>query len=1307
MPDYSFENLDAKLFEHMAVALGQVHIARGLRPFGTGTDGGREATFEGRMDYPSATAPWDGYLVIQCKRKETRGATPKEEADWAIAQLDAEMEKYSSAVVPRRIPHYFLFVTNAELSAKPVDGGKDRFVARLAHWVRTLNIREADVWDREKLSRLLDSTQVVAQRFGLLHAGDVIHYAAQSILHHRRGIETTMSLYLQEELRGDQYVRLAQAGHVGDERTPLARVFVDLRATYEVGGDRKYLVVEAIQQISDRPVYPSLIEAERESTSKGNLLGSRAPSLVDPSRFVVVGGPGQGKSTLVQHLAQRHRAALLSRHASASLNYETNSMVRMIQESAKTEGIGLPSHPRFPFRIVLEQFADALAKKETDSVLDFIASMVRKRTGRPFDRDDAEQLLQQTPWFVAFDGLDEVPAVSNRAEVMAAVRLFNGEARAMDADLLVVATTRPQGYEDEFSPENFQHLYLAPLQKAEALNYAMKFVQAKYATDTDRRERVIKRLETAAAEEATARLMISPLQVTIMAALVDVVGNPPRERYPLFDRYYEVVYQREQERGIGSSEILAEYRADIDALHDQVGLLLQIATETAGRTQSRLSGERMRELAVERLRAVGYEGDELNRITHSLLEVALNRLVFIVPLEEDQYGFEVRSLQEFAAARALMRRGSPEQIKERLWAIAPVPYWRNTVLFAVGLVFAEREDLSDTIAQLCRELNEDEDPILFHARAGSRLALDILQDGVVDRRPKHRRSLMETALLLLDIPDTGVADQIAQLYRPEDEARYIAAARVAVSTRNGDGAGVFTCLAKLAAQDVEWATLLLYELWPAESERQRWAFEHVAHLLLWNDWQIEAATHLAAESSIHWVADHLGSHVPVRWIADSLEVRNDDDRIDIVVYDDNDAEGFTYFVARSSISEEALNRIAEAAPSHISWAPYIRCAQFILRPDADTLEQALTALVKLEDLMGMSLRGVPWPLAAILTHATSPDELDHCLSRARMRDFGGHAEWVAAVERWESSGVRTEDLTAFNDQEWPFNADIANRGIIPTNLSISHTEDRIIISIKLLSSAFGLASSISSKRARKNIADDLCFCLGADARAGNTTVADIGISQFLEVAINAKWWIDASAMTGALSGVTLREEDVSTLSLIGERFRLPGSGMSPDEVLDAHSLVVTIAANLNGKTSAEGIVRLFAGLAAAGASLPTIYVDAAHFTPQGHVALVALSLFSGGLPGLSPSEVARLAIELWSHTSTFTGEQELPRIVNGIAGQLPISDYVVQVLDALLRSHVMSREDSRTVLDALNTMIQYRTSNLGDAERQIALGLSA
>src|SRR5262249_47439634 len=148
------------------------------------------------------------------------------------------------------------------------------------------------------------------------------------------------------------------------------------------------------------------------------------------------------------------------------------------------------------------------------------------------------------------DGLDEVPASANREDVLERIRDFRVDLTTEEVDVLVIATSRPQGYNDDFSPRLYHHLYLLPLSPHAALKYASKLTNIGFGQDPQRRDKVISRIQRAANTQATARLMQSPLQVTIMTLLVDRMGQPPQERWALFNEYYNVIYQREIERDI-------------------------------------------------------------------------------------------------------------------------------------------------------------------------------------------------------------------------------------------------------------------------------------------------------------------------------------------------------------------------------------------------------------------------------------------------------------------------------------------------------------------------------------------------------------------------------------------------------------------------------------------------------------------------------------------------------------------------------------------------------------------------------------
>ena len=55
-----------------------------------------------------------------------------------------------------------------------------------------------------------------------------------------------------------------------------------------------------------------------------------------------------------------------------------------------------------------------------------------------------------------------------------------------------------------------------------------------------------------------------------------------------------------------------------------------------------------------------------------MTQAALHRLVFLVGTESDRIGFEIRSLQEFTAAEALME-GGDLQVRSRLEQLRQMP----------------------------------------------------------------------------------------------------------------------------------------------------------------------------------------------------------------------------------------------------------------------------------------------------------------------------------------------------------------------------------------------------------------------------------------------------------------------------------------------------------------------------------------------------------------------------------------------------------------------------------------------------------
>ena len=839
MPDYDLRKLSSRLFEQLVQALAAKVLGPGVGIFGDGPDGGREATFNGKVPYPSEVDSWEGYGVLQAKfLQRPRDAT--KDGQWAVDQLQSEITKYLSVANKRRKPDYFIYATNVVLTPVQGRGSKDRVVALLDDLKKRLPLRGFDIWDYDKIRVFLDDNQEIRRAYAAwITTGDVLCEILERMAPKSPDFQNTLYNFLQKELLADEFVNLEQAGHDVEERISLARVFVDLPVVDEPHSDAALDLAEASETEIDADALDSgekgfiktilRVSSDRlspQSLANGAIGDTPRPPHSSPmrGRFVLIGGPGQGKTTVGQFICQIFRAAIISRRPPDLNSAETSHALSLMAQHCREEGIDLLLVPRFPFRIVLNEFASALSSDSLphiNSVMSFIAHCMHKRTDTAVSADDLKEWLKHYPCIIIFDGLDEVPSSSNRDQVLSAIRDFWVDASNSNADILSIATTRPQGYNDDFSPSYYRHQRLAPLSTNLGKHFARRLANIRYGSDADRREKVLSRLDRSFESDSTSRLMRSPLQVTIMTALVDRMGQPPQARWNLFKAYYDVIYQREVERDIPASSILRQYQPDINAIHNRVGLLLQIDSERSGSTEAKFSSERFRSLVKLRLEEEGHKEKSLRDLTQQVLDAAAQRLVFLVGLESDQVGFEIRSLQEFMAAESLME-GGDEDVKRRLLEIAPLPNWRNVLLFAAGKCFSERQHLRDTILTICATLNETaDDEVAAHHLVGSGLAMDLLEDGLSRHQPKFVQSFARIATRALDIPDDSFQKQLATVY--EEQLCLIYEEEMALrinDVRDSVRLGTWNCLIRLVAKDIDWARKLANVHWPSERDVQ-------------------------------------------------------------------------------------------------------------------------------------------------------------------------------------------------------------------------------------------------------------------------------------------------------------------------------------------------------------------------------------------------------------------------------------------------------------------------------------------------------
>ena len=783
MNDYQLERLNTRSFEQLIQALALETLGRHITIFGDGPDGGREATFSGAINFPQGSQSWNGYGVVQAKFKQQPDSRAQKNADWALSELKAEFKKLKpkgtkkSATTThiRECPDYYLFATNIGLSSTLGTGGKDRVSDFLENCKISHGLKDYAIWDGDQIKRMLDAqTDIRTSFLPFILSGDVLALVMNSLKPKQASFTTTMLRYLQLELLDDQYAKLSQGGYTDASRVSLSNVFVDLPISGTLASvgtllnddksNERLTILRRLFSEASQVLRPSF----RVHPSKGQLL-AKEPI---PGRFVVIGGPGQGKTTAGVFACQVMRAAIL--HHSGT-QYDRD--VQQALDNVVLQGATLPqlSTLRYPLRIDLKRLAEALAPGvdfQATTLIDFITKQIAKRTGTRLDIDDFRIWLQKYPWLLVLDGLDEVPASSNRSLMMEVINDFvRVEAHQADADLMIIATTRPQGYSDEFDPNNYSHLNLLSLLPSEALQYGRRLAEARHVGSTTRIENLIETLALAIENPATARLMESPLQVTIMLSLVELGGHPPEQRWQLFQQYYDTIFKREKERNTPFSKILRDYEADVHWIHHRAGWILQQRNAEPGTTAARLSHIEFDALVKQRLINRGHDDDRaLEALVNQMREAATDRLVLLVGNTAHEIGFEIRSLQEFMAAEHIFD-GDDELIRRTLRLIAPHAYWQNVFLFMAGRIFFNKEPLVDSLISICDYLNEPlNDPAHASTYAGSRLALAMLADDACRKQPANIRRLARLASHLIDHPPSEEHKVLAKQFGREADA---------------------------------------------------------------------------------------------------------------------------------------------------------------------------------------------------------------------------------------------------------------------------------------------------------------------------------------------------------------------------------------------------------------------------------------------------------------------------------------------------------------------------------------------------------
>lgn len=214
--DHNLSGLSTREFEHVSQALAQAILGPGVSVFGDGRDGGREATFEGRVPYPSELDAWDGYGVVQAKFRQRTDQQPQDAVSWLKGQVKEELEAWLSPASKReRLPEYLIFTTNVILTPVPGSGGIAQIEQFVSTYAARLGLKGWAVWSYDQLCRYLDRYDSIRRTYaGAITSGDVLAQLRDAVSagHKSRSDALTVAT------RASQYRREARLSLGPEER---------------------------------------------------------------------------------------------------------------------------------------------------------------------------------------------------------------------------------------------------------------------------------------------------------------------------------------------------------------------------------------------------------------------------------------------------------------------------------------------------------------------------------------------------------------------------------------------------------------------------------------------------------------------------------------------------------------------------------------------------------------------------------------------------------------------------------------------------------------------------------------------------------------------------------------------------------------------------------------------------------------------------------------------------------------------------------------------------------------------------------
>ena len=403
VPSHELTRLDSNSFEHLVNALALRVLGAGLTGFAPGPDGGRDGFFEGAAPYPNSVDQWAGRWYVQSKFHLPH--LSKDPQKWLLNQISKEIAAFRDPRSRRTAPDIWILATNIDPSGSAETGSFDAALALVKKWSPDI-AKRFHIWGGRKILDLLSLYPEISAYYGeFITPGNVLKLLYDTMRDDSANIDDIIRHLIVTQVTEQQYTKLEQAGSTADNRPGVHELFVDVPFVHKDGNSPAMAaatLARACAQVHrDLPI---------SSSEKNWVQWNNAPCRA--RTWFVKGGPGQGKSTLTQYMAQIHRAAIIL----ASPDMPATPKQRAIADAVRTSSLKRnlwPESPRIPVLVELRDYAFWYAQKSPNAsrrTLSFLADKLSNALALVVNPGTIKRAFSASRWLFVFDGLDEVPS---------------------------------------------------------------------------------------------------------------------------------------------------------------------------------------------------------------------------------------------------------------------------------------------------------------------------------------------------------------------------------------------------------------------------------------------------------------------------------------------------------------------------------------------------------------------------------------------------------------------------------------------------------------------------------------------------------------------------------------------------------------------------------------------------------------------------------------------------------------------------------------------------------------------------------